>query len=376
MKKFLLILSILVLINTFSYAQNKGWSELENGKYIFSEYVYLNNFYGDSLGNIYFLNYPASYNPSASIIMWDGNKFKEIKHNSFGCSIFLDSKNGFYIFGDFIETMDLSTGGYCKGYVLLNHWDMTTKTSREIYRSRLMDCDSIDFQSFFRDNKDNLYATGTFLKQAGKFYVGKFNGKSWDKVGSDPFVINTIKGFTIWFKDGLDNLYVSGKFISNKGHYFFSKFDGTNWLEVGSSTDTYRPNGLINSAVIDKNGNIYVGGEFKDRSGKHYIAKWDGSSWSELGSGENALNANGVIHQIVVDSEGNVYAAGNFTNKEKKHHVAKWNGSSWSELGAGAGALNANDEIFSIYVDRNNAVYAIGKFKNASKKYYVAVYYQ
>jgi len=147
MKNISLIVFAFFIVNISSYAQNKGWRELGDGKYVISAYTYLNNIYGDSLGNIYFLNYSTSYSSSSAIVMWDGSRFKEIKHIIFDSNIFPDSQKGFYIYGDVTETMDLATG-YCKRYVLLQHWNMTTKALQEMYRSKVMDCDSAFFDSF------------------------------------------------------------------------------------------------------------------------------------------------------------------------------------------------------------------------------------
>jgi len=214
------------------------------------------------------------------------------------------------------------------------------------------------------DHSGKLYAGGAFYGPDSLSYVAQWDGTNWTKLGSiyesDTASINYILSLCL---DDSGYLYAAGFFTNVYWHEYVAKWDGTSWQELGTGGTT----GLmiynsIQSICTDKFGNVYAAADYYDfgsvpRTG---VLKWNGGSWSELGSGSVGLNANYEIYSICADSFGNVYAAGGFDDSTGKCYVAKWNGSSWSELGQGFEGLGAS--IKTMCLDGSGNVYVGGSF--------------
>ena len=221
------------------------------------------------------------------------------------------------------------------------------------------------------DASNNVYAAGEFKNSNNRSYVAKWNGTSWNELGTGSNALNA-NGLILSLASKADTLYAAGFFKNQSFKNYVAKWNGTTWTEVGSGANALNANGSIYSVVIDQSGNIYAAGLFTNASGKAYVAKWNGTTWIELGTGSNALNANNAIFSLAVDGSGHVYAGGYFTNTAGKNYVAKWDGTTWIELGSGSNALNANGDIRSLSVDNNGSLYAGGSFRNTGNEYYVA----
>jgi hypothetical protein len=221
------------------------------------------------------------------------------------------------------------------------------------------------------DKSGNIYAAGDFKNSSYNNFVAKWNGTSWNELGSGRAALNA-NGAILTLATRGDTVYAAGAFTNKLNHNYVAKWNGTSWSELDSNASMHADGGHIYSITADRQGNVYAAGRFTNAAGSYYVAKWDGHSWSELGSGSNALNANNDIFTVATDTLGNVYAAGFFTNALGKYYVAKWDGHSWSELGRGSNPLNASGFINCLATDINGNVYAGGTFMNSSNEYYLA----
>lgn len=221
------------------------------------------------------------------------------------------------------------------------------------------------------DASQNSYAAGEFKNSSNRNFVAKWNGISWNELGTGASALNA-NGAVLTLTSKGDTIYSAGAFTNQGFKNYVAKWNGSTWAELGSGPNALNANGFIYSIVIDQSGNVYAAGAFSNASGKAYVAKWNGTSWSELGTGPNALNANDAIFSIAVDRTGKLYAGGYFTNTAGKRYVAKWDGATWTELGSGGNALNANGDIRCLSLDDNGNLYAGGSFRNVNNEYYVA----
>jgi len=220
------------------------------------------------------------------------------------------------------------------------------------------------------DPFENVYAVAYDTSYYGP-YVYKWDGFSWSKLDSQN--VQPFNGqIDALCSDANGNIYVSGEFtnsdttVFNGGHAYVAKWDGSTWQEVGTGNSALNANGEIISICFDKFGNLYAAGTFEDNTGKSYVAKWNGNNWTELGTGTNALNPNSYLTTVCVDTNGNVYTAGAFTDGVNvttgNLSVAKWDGTSWSELGNGVCAQwdTMDNSIFSLIADPQGNIYAGG----------------
>ena len=260
------------------------------------------------------------------------------------------------------------------------------------------------------DTSSKVYAAGYCTNTNKKYFVGIWNGTSWDELGG----INTSNfngAINCSAVDKSNNLYIGGKFKNAKGNYYVAVWNGSLWSELGgNNTSTF--NGEIACVTTDKNGNLFAGGYFKNANGNYYVAWWNGNSWREIG-GINTSTFNGPIYNMVTDRSGYLYAIGDFLDPIGRSYVALLNGSSWSELGGGTSTsfssikgittdangniyathynyiekwdgaawsvLDSNINTFNNYIsyvttDKIGNVYAVGQFTDALHRTYVAKY--
>lgn len=226
------------------------------------------------------------------------------------------------------------------------------------------------------DEQDNIYLSGIFYEQQGKYNIIRNFGNYWGQLGGKLNGLNANNYIKDICTDQFNNVYAAGFFTNKSGNRYVAKYDydGNAWYELGGY-NSLAANGYITTICSDKMGNIYAAGTFKNKNGKYYVAKWDGQRWSELG-GSDALSANAPIKSITIDLYGKLYAAGAFENKllgTGSKFVAVWDGKSWEELGGSNSltTLGFIGEINSICSDDKGNIYAAGELKSNSF-YFVA----
>lgn len=208
------------------------------------------------------------------------------------------------------------------------------------------------------DAVGNVYAIGTYLNAAGKYFVAKWGPSGYSELGSfDSFPISICV-------DAAGNLYAAGLMNhgNNFSHFYIAKWDGSAWSEVGDF------NNVIESVCIGHDGNLLATGAFTNTAGNYYVAKLTGSTWSQvgdLGIIRDYYTTNHIM-QMCVSKSGNIYAIGDYTLATGIRRVKKWDGNEWSVL------ATFNSDIFAICADPNDNVFVGGSFTGKDGLWYVA----
>lgn len=205
--------------------------------------------------------------------------------------------------------------------------------------------DSLPLYSMFFDSVGNNLYVG------GWWFVKKYNGVSWQKMGKE--LIGMVTGLAVNKRGEL----FAGTFES-QDHSYIYKWSDTAWVIIGEI-----PNGHVNDLACDSSGNLYVCGKFDfiGGIGSNSVAKWDGTKWSSLEGGCWSLGNSGdpFIGEVnYVKCIGNdVYFAGGFDSCGSKniHAVARWDGSTWSNVGKGTASI-----VSQLVTDKYGCLYALG----------------
>src|SRR5262249_37609523 len=98
-------------------------------------------------------------------------------------------------------------------------------------------------------------------------------------------------------------VYAGGQFTISPNNFNVAKWDGSTWNALGSGMDYFV------YALAVSGSDLYAGGFFTTADGvaAASIAKWDGSAWSALGSG-----LNGPVSALAL-SGSDLYVGGAFT---------------------------------------------------------------
>jgi hypothetical protein len=164
-----------------------------------------------------------------------------------------------------------------------------------------------------------------------KATVRKFNGSSWETVGSAGFSAAEA-GYTSITIDNSGTPYVVYKNLGGFGSATAMKFNGSSWVTVGSagfSQDMAESTDI----AIDGSGTPYVVyRESSSFSSKARVMKFNGSSWVKVGT---AGFSKGVASftEIAIDGSGTPYVVYSDEPNDGKATVMKYNGSSWATVG-------------------------------------------
>jgi hypothetical protein len=203
-----------------------------------------------------------------------------------------------------------------------------------------------------------------------EIYVRRWNGSSWEEVGSE-----SASGGGISDNSGISSdpslaitsdgtAYVAwGDWGDENSEIYVRHWNGSSWEEVGTgsasgggisdnSGDSYWP-----SVALAPDGTPYVA--WNDDSGGNfeiYVRRWNGSSWEEVGAG--SASGGGISNNstgswdpsVAVAPDGTPYIAWGDYSGDAEIYVRRWSGSSWEEVGAGSatvGGISDNSGISS-----------------------------
>ncbi|MCC6659953.1 MAG: hypothetical protein IT437_03610 [Phycisphaerales bacterium] len=195
-----------------------------------------------------------------------------------------------------------------------------------------------------------LYAGGSFGDNPGDPIrkIGRWDGKSWEAVGSPLIRFGTVDALAVYDDDGPgphpESLYVGGYYRINGttlSDPLMRLDEQQHWVRPGE-----RLNSTVNAmAVFDADGpgpereSLFVGGLFTHAGQMpvHGIARWDGQQWHALGE-PGAVGVTGFGQGTGVDAlgvfdedgpgpnPGGLYVGGLFyyAGTEYSWHVARW----------------------------------------------------
>lgn len=267
----------------------------------------------------------------------------------------------------------------------------------------------------------DIYVGGAFTNwdgQAGLDYLVRWDGSSWNAVGSLSAFNKTV--YALCMSPNPRELYVGGLFTNADGdadadYICLYGMDGNTIAAVGAGGTgvvyalALAPNGdlyvggdfanwnaiaaadyivmwdlsagawaavgdglnnIVRALVVERfTGNLYAGGAFSQDGGAvamRCVAMWDGSDWSEVGGGLDTAVNTGCVYALAFDAAGNLYAGGAFTQTDDGlitdlSNAARWDGNSWKSLGTGC-----DDTVYALAVGRDGIVHLGGNFTGAS----------
>lgn len=186
-----------------------------------------------------------------------------------------------------------------------------------------------------------------------KLAVKKYNGSSWEYVGSSTITAGVPQSMDIAFNSsGVPYVVVSDG--ATNGLCYVYKLVGSSWVQVGGTVGTSRSD--YTEIEISASGVPYVA--YRNFSaGGTYGFYFDGTNWVQLGTGPA-----GVLQMIdmrmALDQNNNMYVAYLSYNENNRPYVVKYNGSSWAALPAIPKATNSWAAVALTVDNNNNPIFA------------------
>ncbi|MDB4674978.1 gliding motility-associated C-terminal domain-containing protein [Flavobacteriaceae bacterium] len=218
----------------------------------------------------------------------------------------------------------------------------------------------------------------------GYIRIYDWNGSAWTQVGADVEGENNYESFGFSAQlsgDGntlvasLNTINSSGlPRINENGSVRVYRWDGSSWNKLGSDIVGQSANDQFGSSTdISNDGNIIaIGGNRHDSVKGHVqVYEWNGSTWTQKGvdiDGVSADDKNGW--SVALNDAGGRLAIGapeNDTNGSNSGQVRvfDWNGSSWQQVGADIDGEAAGDQSgYSVGLSGNGQRLAIGAPEN------------
>ena len=351
MKKYILLLLVLLVISIPSRAQQKWISVGTHNNVIGKQNI---NVIGvDSNGYIYTSILDSSY---PAIIRWDGNKWTKLGSLSKICgsdcgevySICFDKNGNVFATGNIMDNT-------CNHDIVVK-WD--GKSWSKIFDANYWGVD--DGLAVNSDGKDNIYISGRVEDTSKYQYVLKYDGKTFTKMG------NSKQAFGKVCVDNKGNVYSVGGLGTDLTKWYVLKWDGTQWSEVKSSKSSLKSGSYVSTICTDTSGNLYATGDITDYIKETYqVAKWNGVQWLQL----DTLGT-GYPIRALTSFGNNIYTATGYYDDStigyEHDDISYWNGNRWGVLG-GNKRLNPASAIFSIIADKYGNIFEIGSIIDANQ---------
>jgi hypothetical protein len=226
------------------------------------------------------------------------------------------------------------------------------------------------------------YGNDDAAVNAGHVRVFRWNGSSWNQLGSDidGVAAKDSLGISISLSD--DGTIVAigagwSDITSNgKGHACIYQWDGTTWNQLGSNLlgegADNRDYGY--SVSLSSNGTIVAVGDraYNGNEGEVRILQWDGTSWNQLGSslfGGTIGSPTGLFGASVsLTDDGTMLAIGGNYHNNWQGVVAifQWDGTSWNQVGQNILGEGDSWAGYSVSLSSDGTTVVIGSPKRSS----------
>lgn len=187
--------------------------------------------------------------------------------------------------------------------------------------------------------------------------VMKFNGTSWEFVGSAQFSAGAISQTSLVF-DSSDTPYVAFRDEANSNKITVMKYTSFTWDLVGSagfSSGSVASNSRSLKLNIDANDIPYIAYSDASNSDIATVMTFNGTTWVNVGTGTISAGGSSYL-DMVIDSGNNIYIAYRDANNGNKATVKGFDGATWSDIGV-AGFSTGNANYVTMDIDNNNIIY-------------------
>lgn len=206
------------------------------------------------------------------------------------------------------------------------------------------------------DNNNVPYVVYTDnIANSQKLSVIKFNGSSWETVGSSFFSSETANAPKIDFDNNNVPYVVFDDFVESKNKLSVMKFNGTTWELVGARG--FSDNAAYTTIVIDNNNVPYVAfnSTSNGNAGKTSVMKFNGTTWEFVGN-EAFSTGYSRNHSLAISSNNTVYVAYHAAGtNDGSSNVLKFNGTNWEHLGAPGMGFYAKEQ--DLFIDKEGNLY-------------------
>ena len=243
-------------------------------------------------------------------------------------------------------------------------------------------------------------ASGTFNDNngvnAGHIRAYQWDGSSWNQLGSalDGEFAGDYFGYFGGVAISGDGTTIAGGSTSNDdayvnaGHVRVFRWNGSSWNQLGSDIDGVAVKDYLGKSIsLSDDGTIVaIGAASSDitSNGKGHacIYQWDGTTWNQLGSnllGEGTDNRS-YGHSVSLSSNGTIVAVGDhgYNGNEGEVRILQWDGTSWNQLGSSlfGGTIGSPTGLFgsSVSLTDDATMLAIGGMYHNNSQGVVAIF--
>ncbi|MDB4738258.1 gliding motility-associated C-terminal domain-containing protein [Flavobacteriaceae bacterium] len=342
---------------------------------------------------------------AARIYEWTGQDWSQkgsdiigISSNDFTGNTVALNKDGSRVL---VASPKKSLGDVSIGYIRIYDWNGSAWTQVGADVEGENNYESFGFSAQLSGDGNTLVASLNTINSSGlprinengSVRVYRWDGSSWNKLGSDIVGQSANDQFgssTDISNDGNIIAIGGNRHDSVKGHVQVYEWNGSTWTQKGVDIDGVRVNDKNGWSVAlnDVGGRLAIGAPENDtngsNSGQVRVFDWNGSSWQQVGTdidGEAAGDQSG--YSVGLSGNGQRLAIGapeNDGNGSNSGHVRifDWDGTAWQQAGIDLDghasgyesgqilALNGNGNKLAVGAPNNNAgqvkVYALDSY--------------
>lgn len=256
------------------------------------------------------------------------------------------------------------------------------------------------------DKSDNIYIVNAFQKDSGYYYIGKYDGTSFNELKGLKFPQNSLE--KVLFCDDSNNIFIGGKAL-NDSEFFVYKFNGIKWdtlisyknlgdvwwianivrlksnelvFNVRLKNGQYKIislknnipkiigsfNNYVSNLILGRNDKLYAGGQFTKGNNSTYIAVYEDTTWKVLGDSSWLYNGF-ATDAILYDKNDYIYTICGPTSGNNYYKLAKYNGKTWTYIKTNYRSEYMGSKIVS---NNENSLYINSYSRNDSLLFYIS----
>lgn len=218
------------------------------------------------------------------------------------------------------------------------------------------------------NSSGELFVGYTEAGDIQKTYVKKFNGTSWNVVGTEGF--SPYSGQDVALKLDANRTPYASYVDRNYKMMNVMKYSGGTWTSLGSNISA--SNAFGSDLALSATGEPFVSYRDLANSNKITVKKYDGTSWNIIGTA--GFSAGTVSYtSIAIDASGNPYVAYCDEAAGDRVTVMRFNGTSWVVVGAANFSSGASYEI-TLRLDGSGTPYVAFRNSGAGNMAFVMRY--